>query len=422
MPAPADRAAPPPRPAAPAAGPGRSTLALHGARALGRDAHAGPGAPAGGNGAAHPAPPEPPVVSALVQSVNFRQPYGTSEGLQYTRYGNTPNALAVQERLALLEGAEAALVLASGMGATACAMLALLRPGDHLVASAWIYGGTRTLFGGELAQFGIETTFVDPMQSRSWRNALRKNTRAVFVESPVNPTTRLLDLRPISYLTRELGLALVVDSTFASPINFRPLEHGADVVIQSATKYLNGHHDVLGGAVMGSASFVEEVRQKMTVWGQAPDPFACWLLERGLKTLDVRVRRQNENAMAVARWCERHPAVARVHYPGLASHPEHRLAAEVMDGFGGMLAIELVGGAAAADRFLRGLRLVTHATSLGGVDTLVIEPRYTSHAGMTSEERAALGIPDGFLRLSVGVEDAADLIADLARALGGPAA
>jgi cystathionine beta-lyase/cystathionine gamma-synthase len=357
-----------------------------------------------------------------VQSVNFLQPYGTSEGLQYTRYGNTPNALAVQERLALLEGAEAALVLASGMGATACAMLALLRPGDHLVSSAWVYGGTRALFAGEFAQFGIETTFVDPLQSRGWRTALRPNTRAVFVESPVNPTTRLLDLRPVSYLTRELGLALVVDSTFASPINFRPLEHGADVVIQSATKYLNGHHDVLGGAVMGSASFVEEVRQKMMVWGQAPDPFACWLLERGLKTLDVRVRRQNDNAMALARWCEAHPAVARVHYPGLASHPDHALAREVMDGFGGMFAVELAGGAAAADRFLRGLRLVSHAASLGGVDTLVVEPRYTSHAAMTSDERAAVGIPDGFLRFSAGVEDARDLVADLARALDGVAA
>jgi cystathionine beta-lyase/cystathionine gamma-synthase len=191
------------------------------------------------------------------------------------------------------------------------------------------------------------------------------------------------------------------------------------VVLQSATKYLNGHHDVLGGAVMGSASFVEEVRQKMMVWGQAPDPFACWLLERGLKTLDVRVQRQNANALALARWCGAHPAVARVHYPGLASHPDHALAVEVMDGFGGMFAIELAEGADATERFLRGLHLITHATSLGGVDTLVIEPRYTSHAGMTSEERAAVGIPDGFLRFSVGVEDADDLIADLARALDG---
>lgn len=413
MTAPANPAAPPAASAAPR--PGRSTLALHGARALGR----GPGHAPSSDGAGAAAPP---VVSPLVQSVNYLQPYGTADGLQYTRYGNTPNALAVQERLALLEGAEAALVLASGMGATACAMLALLRPGDHLVSSAWIYGGSRTLFAEEFAQLGVETTFVDPTHSRGWRHAIRPNTRAVFVESPVNPTTRLLDLRPVSYLTRQAGIALVVDSTFASPINFRPLEHGADVVIQSATKYLNGHHDVLGGAVMGSAAFVEEVRQKMMVWGQAPDPFACWLLERGLKTLGVRVERQNANAMALAEFCERHPAVARVHYPGLASHPDHALAAELMDGFGGMLAIELAGGAEAADRVLRGLRLVAHATSLGGVDTLVIEPRYTSHAGMTSEERAAIGIPDGFLRFSVGVEDAADVIADVARALDGLAA
>jgi len=218
-------------------------------------------------------------------------------------------------------------------------------------------------------------------------------------------------------LTQGEGIALVVDSTFASPVNFRPLEHGADVVIASTTKFLNGHHDVLGGAVMGTAPYVEEVRQKMIVWGQAPDPFACWLLERGMKTLDVRVKRGNENAMRIAEWCETHPAVARVHYPGLASHPDHAIARETLDGFGAMLAIELVGGGEAADRFLRRLRLVAHATSLGGVDTLVSEPRYTSHAHLSAEQRAAVGIPDGFLRFSVGIEDADDLIADLAHAL-----
>jgi cystathionine beta-lyase/cystathionine gamma-synthase len=323
----------------------------------------------------------------------------------------------VQERLALLEGAEAALALSSGMGATACAMLALLRPGDHLVSSAWLYGGTHKLFTQEFASLGIETTLVDPMHTRGWRQALRPSTRAVFVESPVNPTTRVLDLRPLAQLTREIGLALVVDSTFASPVNFRPLEHGADVVIHSATKYLNGHHDILAGAVMGTASYIEEVRQKMTVWGQAPDPFACWLLERGLKTLDVRVRRQNENALALARWCEAHPAVARVHYPGLASHPDHALATEILAGYGGMLALELAGGGQAADRFVSAVRLFSHAPSLGGVDSLVSEPRYTSHAHMTSEARAAIGIPDGFLRLSVGIENIEDLIADVEQAL-----
>jgi cystathionine beta-lyase/cystathionine gamma-synthase len=372
---------------------------MHGARAFGQT-H--------GGGA---------VVSPLVQSVNFHQPPGTGEGLRYTRYGNTPNAQAVQERLALLEGAEAALALSSGMGATACAMLALLRPGDHLVSSAWLYGGTHKLFTQEFASLGIETTLVDPMHTRGWRQALRPSTRAVFVESPVNPTTRVLDLRPLAQLTREIGLALVVDSTFASPVNFRPLEHGADVVIHSATKYLNGHHDILAGAVMGTASYIEEVRQKMTVWGQAPDPFACWLLERGLKTLDVRVRRQNENALALARWCEARPAVARVHYPGLASHPDHALATEILAGYGGMLALELAGGGEAADRFVSAVRLFSHAPSLGGVDSLVSEPRYTSHAHMTSEARAAIGIPDGFLRLSVGIENIEDLIADVEQAL-----
>lgn len=358
-----------------------------------------------------------PVVSPLVQSVNFVQQPGSADGLLYTRYGNTPNAELVQRRLALLEGSEAALALSSGMGATACALLALLRPGDHLLASQWIYGGTRKLFIDEFTSMGIDVTLVDPMETRAWRKRMRKETRAIFIESPVNPTCRVLDLRPISYLTKDVGLALVVDSTFASPVNFRPIEHGADVVIHSTTKYLNGHHDILGGAVMGTASYVEEVRQKMMVWGQAPDPFSCWLLERGLKTLDVRVRRQNESAMRIARWAEERKEIKRVHYPGLPSHPDYEVARETLDGYGGMLALELAGGGRAADRYVKRLKLLTYATSLGGVDSLVSEPRYSSHAAMTSAERAAVGIPDGFLRISVGIEDADDLIGDLEQAL-----
>ena len=358
-----------------------------------------------------------PVAQPLFQSVNYVQEIGTGAGLRYTRYGNSPNAEVVQRRLASLEGAEAALALSSGMGATACAMMALLRPGDHLLASSWIYGGTHRLFTEEFAAMGIQVTLVDPMQGRVWRKKMKKETRALFVESPVNPTCRVLDLRPLSLLAKEEGLALVVDSTFASPVNFRPIEHGADVVIHSTTKFLNGHHDVLGGAVMGSAQYVEEVRQKMVVWGQAPDPFACWLLERGMKTLDVRVRRANENAQRIAEWCEGRKECRRVHYPGLASHPDHDIARTTLDGFGAMLALELAGGGKAAERFLRRLLLVTHAPSLGGVDTLVSEPRYTSHAHMTSEARAAVGIPDGFLRVSVGIEDPHDLIADLEQAL-----
>lgn len=358
-----------------------------------------------------------PVVEPLVQSVNHVQAFGTTEGLQYTRYGNTPNAVRLQKRLALLDGAEASLVLSSGMGATACAMLALLRPGDHLLSSTYIYGGTYRLFLEEFVSQGIEVTLVDPYEPRGWRKNLRKETRAIFVESPVNPTCRVIDLRPISYLTRAEGIALVVDSTFASPVNFRPLEHGADVVIHSATKYLNGHHDVLAGVVAGSQSYIDEVLQKEMLWGQTPDPFALWMLERGVKTLDVRVQRANSSAMAIATWAEGRKEVKRVHYPGLASHPDHTVATETLDGFGGMLALELAGGGRAADRFLRKLRLVTHAPSLGGVDSLVSEPRYTSHAKMTSAERARIGIPDGFLRLSIGLEDPDDLIADLEQAM-----
>ena len=376
---------------------GLSTVAIHG----GAD-HIEPGSP---------------VVQPIVQSVNFVQEIGTAEGLKYGRYGNSPNAETIQRRIAMLEGAEAGLVLASGMGATACALLALLRPGDHLLSSSWIYGGTHRLFTQEFVSMGIDVTLVDPGESRGWRKRIRKQTRAIFLESPVNPTCRVIDLASVRYLTKENGLALVVDSTFASPINFRPIEHGADVVIHSGTKFLNGHHDVLSGVVLGTASYIEEVRQKMIVWGQAPDPFACWLLERGLKTIDVRVKRQNENAARIAEWAESRKEFKKVHYPGLASHPDHDLARSQLDGFGSMLALELAGGGKAADRFIRKLQLCTHAASLGGVDTLISEPRYSSHAHMSSDERAKIGIPDGFLRFSIGIEDPDDLIADLTQAL-----
>jgi len=358
-----------------------------------------------------------PVTSALFQSVNYVQEIGTAEGLRYPRYGNAPNAEVIQRRMAALERAEASVLLASGMGATACALLALLRPGDHLLASSWIYGGTRALLTQEFTTLGIDVSLVDPLETRVWRKAMKKHTRAIFLETPVNPTCRVLDLQAITLITRQSGIALVVDATFASPINFRPLEHGADVSIHSATKFLNGHHDVLGGVVSGTAPYIEEVRRKMTLWGQAPDPFAAWLMERGLKTLEVRVLRQNQNAMRIAEWCEARKEIRKVTYPGLPSHPDHEVARQQLDGFGGMLSIEMAGGGKATERFLRKLKLFRHAPSLGGVDSLVSEPRFTSHADMTSEQRSKIGVPDGFVRLSVGIENADDLIADLEQAL-----
>jgi cystathionine beta-lyase/cystathionine gamma-synthase len=358
-----------------------------------------------------------PVAPQVCQSSTFVAPFGPADEVLYTRYGNNPNQLRLAERLARLEGAEAALFAASGMGATALAHLAVLRPGDHILSSEWIYGGTRRLFLEEFRRFGIDTSFANPDRRRDWRSKLRKNTRAIFVETPTNPLLRVLDVDWLAVLAKAEGIPLLVDSTFATPINYRPLEHGADIVIHSATKYLNGHSDVIAGAVAGGEAFVQEAREKMKLWGQAIDPHAAWLVERGLKTLAVRMARHDETGLTVATWLEQHPKVRRAHYPGLASHPDHALAKQVLSGFGGMVGIELAGGGRSAERFLRALRLITHAPSLGGVESLVSEPRYTSHASLTPEERAAAGIPDGFLRVSLGLEDADDLIADLARGL-----
>ncbi len=376
---------------------GRSTTAIH--------------------GLPHRIPAGEPVVKPIYQSSTFGHPLGMGGDVQYTRYGNNPTQLDLADRYARLEGAERALFLASGNAATAMAHLAVLRPGDHLLSSQWIYGGTRALFDGEFQRHGINVTYIDPDHPRDWRRAVKKNTRAIFVEAVTNPLMRVVDVPAIAQVTRERGLALLVDATFASPINFRPLEHGADVVITSATKYLNGHSDVIAGAVAGSASFVEEVTRLMRVWGGAIDPHAAWLCTRGLKTLALRMERHNANGLAVARWAASRPEFEAVHHPGLPTHPDHELANRLLDGTGGMVGLVLRGGAAAAHRFLSHLRIIAHAPSLAGVESLISEPRFTSHAALTPEERAAQGIPDGFLRLSCGCEDVDDLIAELTHAL-----
>jgi cystathionine beta-lyase/cystathionine gamma-synthase len=371
------------------------------------------------HGIPHRRPDWSPVAPSLHQSSTFVNPIGSDDEVLYSRYGNNPNQVDLAKKYAMLEGADAAIFVSSGMGATALAHLAVLRPGDHLISSNWIYGGTQKLFDEELGRFGIEVTYVSPDQARVWRKSVRKSTRAIFVETPTNPLMRVIDLGPIAYAAEEYGLALLVDATFASPINFRPLEHGADVVITSATKYLNGHSDVIAGAVAGSASFVEEVSRLMRLWGQAIDPHAAWLIDRGMRTLSVRMERHNINGMAVARWAEQNAGISKVHYPGLPSHPNHEHAKAVMGGFGGMVGLELKGGAKAAERMLKRLKLITHAPSLAGVETLVSEPRLTSHKEIGAEGRTKIGIPDGFLRLSCGIEDAEDIIGDLEQALKG---
>lgn len=359
-----------------------------------------------------------PVVPPIVQSSTF---FGGSpeddDELRYSRYGNNPNQVQVGRKLAALEGTEDALVLSSGMAAVAMTVLALSRVGDHVVASEQLYGATRALLGDELPRRGLEVTFVDPAAPREWRRALRPTTRLVFMEAPTNPTLRVYDPRPLASMAHDAGVVFAMDATFASPVNLRPAELGVDVVIHSATKYLGGHSDLVAGVVASTRAVVEEITRVMRLYGPAPDPFACWLLDRGLRTLDVRVRRQNESALALARWLEALPEVDRVTYPGLESHPDHAVAREIMEGFGGMVSFVLAGGGEAADRFMGALELLMVAPSLGGVETLVSQPRYTSHAAVPADERERLGIPDGFVRVSVGVEDVEDLIADVEQAL-----
>ncbi|CAN5122413.1 PLP-dependent aspartate aminotransferase family protein [soil metagenome] len=371
-----------------------------------RAVHAGDASPVAGG----------PVATPIFQtSTFFSEPEGRGE-VRYTRYGNNPNHSALERKLASLEGAEECAVSASGMAALSCAVLACAAACDHVVAARALYGGTRTLLDRELKRLGIETSYVE-LSLPGWQQALRPNTRVVLAETPTNPLLRVLDLRTIGEAAHVHGAALLVDATLATPVNLRPLEHGADLVIHSLTKYLGGHSDVTGGAVAGRLELVQEVRRRAQIFGAVLDPHAAWLVERGVKTLSVRMERHNRNGQVVAEWCEQQPGFARVHYPGLESHPDHRLAARLLDGFGGMMSVELRGGGAAADRFVAGLRLAKVAPSLGGVETLVSEPRHTSHAGLPQEEREAIGIHDGLVRFSLGIEDAEDLIADIEGAL-----
>lgn len=368
--------------------------------------------------AVHAGMPDPvpgaPVVAPIVPASTFYTDESPDGEVLYTRYGRNPNHEIVGAKIAALEGAEAGLVLASGMAAISLTLLSYLQRGDHVVAQRELYGGTLTLLRKELPRFGIETTFVGDDE---WESAIRPETRVLLAETPVNPTLDVTDLRALGGLARARGIPLVVDSTFATPINLRPLEHGASAVVHSATKYLGGHSDLTAGVVAGSAELIESVRTRMKSFGAVLDPVAAWLLDRGMKTLAVRVARQNETSLALAQWLTTHPQIERVLHPGLLHHPAHARARDLLDGFGGMLSIVVRGGDDAALRALARLRLIRPAPSLGGVESLASMPRFTSHAAMTPEERRARGILDGFVRISVGLEDFEDLRRDLDAAL-----
>lgn len=340
---------------------------------------------------------------------------GKSRAYIYTRYGN-PTLTVAEEKIAALEGAEAAVVTASGMAAISSALLGTLKAGDEVIATRQLYGGTYRLMRDFLPDMGIRVHHVEADLAEV-DGLANSRTRVIYVETPTNPTLRLVDLKKVVGFARKHNLVSIIDNTFASPILQKPVEVGFDIVVHSATKYMAGHSDLIAGAAAGSRKWMDRIRNMVIYLGGSMDPDAAFLLIRGLKTLELRVLKQCENAMIVAKFLEGHRKVGRVHYPGLASHPDHKLAKHQMGGFGAMLAFDLKGGLPAARHFCDRTRIFLLAASLGGVESLVVLPIYTSHHRMSHEELERAGVNPGTVRMSIGLEDSADLVADLKQAL-----
>jgi len=370
----------------------------------------------------HAGEPEPRISGAvsmpIFQSAMFEYAGETNyHDLKYIRLNNTPNHLALHKKLAALENAEDALVAASGMAAISTALLTMLSAGDHLLAQNTLYGGTHDLLTKDFATFGLSYDFIDADNPDSWKSKLRPNTKAIYVESMTNPLLQVADLKAVPQFAKAHSLVSLIDNTFASPMNFRPAEWGFDISLHSCTKYLNGHSDLVAGAIIGRAGLIEKIRHKLNHLGGSLDPHACFLLHRGMKTLAVRMRQHNESALKIARFLEQHPAIAKVNYPGLESHPHHQRARELFDGCSGMLSFEMKGGLTAAERFMKSTTLPIIAPSLGGIETLLTRPAITSHAGMSPQDRLRVGIVDGLIRMSVGIEATEDILEDSERAL-----
>ena len=363
-----------------------------------------------------------PLATPIYQTSTFevtdsdQQVRATSTDMFYTRYGN-PTHTGAEKAIAELEGADAALLFASGMNAITTSMLSLLKSGDHVVAQRDIYGGATKFFSQWLPKFGIETTFVDTVEYDQHARAIQRNTKLLYMESPTNPTLRVVDLRQVTALARQHNLITFIDSTFATPINQRPADFGIDLIMHSGTKYFAGHSDLICGIVAGRQELVQKIHETRTTLGGTMDPHAAWLLLRGIKTLAVRVQRQNDNALRVARFLAQHAKVRRVHYPFLEGHPQRALAMQLMHGGGGVLSFEVDGTGEDARRLSEALHLFTLAPSLGGVDSLVTIPVLTSHGMISAEHRQKMGVTEQLIRLSVGIENADDLIADLEQAL-----
>jgi cystathionine beta-lyase/cystathionine gamma-synthase len=374
--------------------------------------------------AVHAGEPEPRIEGAVAipifQSATFETAGEKSyDAVRYVRLNNTPNHQSLHAKLASLEAGEAAVVAASGMAAITTTLLALLSHGDHLLALEGLYGGTHTFVTRDLAEFGIAHDLMDGNRPETWSALLKPSTRAIYVETITNPLMQVPDLEQIVRFARKHGLVSIIDSTFATPVNYRPLDSGFDLVVHSGTKYLNGHSDLAAGAVIGSRELVRRVTHRLNHLGGVLDPHACFLLHRGIKTLVLRVRQQNENALALARFLAGHPAVEEVNFPGLETHPQHGRARKLFSGYGGMLSFEVRGGVDAAEALLSRLRIPRSAPSLGGVETLITRPATTSHAGVPAKERIRMGISDSLVRVSVGIEDPGDLMGDFEQSLEG---
>jgi cystathionine beta-lyase/cystathionine gamma-synthase len=342
---------------------------------------------------------------------------GKSSKFLYSRYGN-PTVVAVEQTISALEGAERTLLFASGMAATSTALLALLESGDEVVCSAAIYGGTLHLLADLFPRWGISARFVSLDEMAQPAKMIGDRTKLVWFESPINPTLRCVDIAAIASACRARGVTSVIDNTFASPLNQRPIAAGVDVVMHSVTKYLNGHSDITAGAIAGPTAILERIDKTRRLLGGVIDPHAAYAIGRGLKTLTVRMERHNANALAIAQWLEQDPRVEQVLYPGLPSHPDHELAARQMRGFGGMVCVDVGGGQAGAERFFDRLKVIKRAASLGGVESLCSIPVLTSQWGHTDAQLAEAGITRSMVRLSIGLEDPQDLIDDIDQALG----
>lgn len=364
--------------------------------------------------------PEGSLVFPIYQGTVFSVEEGKSyDDLPYVyiRVNNTPSQRYLHDKLAALEGAEAALATGSGMAALTSILLTFLKKGDHLLAGDCLYGGTHSFLTQHAEDLGLAYSFVDPQDPESWSRAVRPDTRLFLVETITNPLMRVPRLREVAAFTKEHGLLAVIDNTFATPVNYWPLSEGFDLTFHSATKYLNGHSDLVGGCVMGGKEPIARIHKTLNLLGGSLDPHAGFLLSRGLKTLALRVKAHNATGMALARFLASHPKVLQVNYPGLEDHPDHGHARELLSGFGGMLSLRLRGGLEAVKRLIPSLDLPYPAPSLGGVETLITRPAATSHALLSPAERERVGVTEDLIRLSCGIEHQEDLIADFRQAL-----